>query len=317
MSSLKWSFSVVVLLALLIAACQQEDLNFNFNNSRNHDNFQNGFGGDYYGRHHEPCFELVFPVMLNFPDGTSVEVADQDALQTARKTWRENNPEAEGRAQIAFPYQVTLEDSTVQTVENEEDLAALLETCRPLDRRARCFEVVYPVTIIFPDSTTAQATDAQSFHTLVREWRANNPSVEGRPEIAFPYTIQLKDSTTVTVNSTEELTAVAGDCVEDAVRCFELVFPVTVQYPNGTTVEVADREAYRSILDTWRAENPTARARPEIVFPYSVELRNGNVVEINSLADLKRLERYCDISRGGPRDHDRNGRNGRGGRGGN
>lgn len=95
------------------------------------------------------------------------------------------------------------------------------------------------------------------------------------------------------------------------------MFPVTVQYPDGTTVEVADRAAYKTILDTWREENPNLRVRPEVVFPYSVELRNGNVVEINSAANLQRIERYCDISRGGPRDNDRGGRHGhgRGGRG--
>lgn len=263
----------------------------------------------------ERCFQFVFPITLTYPDGTTATIADSAAFHEALKNWRTNNPDAEDRPSVAFPYQVTLQDGTVQTIASEEDLQGLLETCRPREGRERCFTVVFPVTINFPDGTTAEAADQETFHELVRTWRTNNPNVEGRPEIAFPYTIQLKDGTTATINSEEDLKVLVGDCIKDAVRCFELIFPVTVEYPDGTSVEVTSAEAYKAILMTWYEENPNTRTRPEVVFPYDVELRNGDVVTINSLADLKRIERYCDVTRDGDRDGRHGGGRGRNGRG--
>jgi len=76
-----------------------------------------------------------------------------------------------------------------------------------------CFRIVFPITVAFPDSTTAQATDQQNLRQLVHEWRQNNPGIHARPEIVFPITVVMTaDSTQVTLNSRDELHALKESC---------------------------------------------------------------------------------------------------------
>ena len=75
------------------------------------------------------CFQPVFPLTINFPDGSSTTVADRDEAKAAKEAFQEANPDNEERPTLAFPYDVTLADGTTVTVASEEDLAALKESC--------------------------------------------------------------------------------------------------------------------------------------------------------------------------------------------
>ena len=66
---------------------------------------------------------------MNFPDGTSEEVADRDAAKEAALAWKEANPDATERPAIAFPYNVELADGTIMPVGSEEELEALKNAC--------------------------------------------------------------------------------------------------------------------------------------------------------------------------------------------
>ena len=80
------------------------------------------------GRH--GCFELVFPLSIEFPDGTTAEVNDREELKQAVRTWKEANPGVDGRPVLTFPITVEFEDGTTQTIETIEDLRTLKETCQ-------------------------------------------------------------------------------------------------------------------------------------------------------------------------------------------
>ena len=125
--------------------------------------------------------------------------------------------------QFVFPISVLNQDGEIVTVENEQQLNGLREACAgtfdhhgPMghaDHGLSCFRIVFPVTVAFPDSTTAQATDQQSLRQLVHDWRQNNPGVHARPEIVFPVTvIMTADSTQVVLNSREELRQLKESC---------------------------------------------------------------------------------------------------------
>jgi hypothetical protein len=42
-------------------------------------------------------------------------------------------------------------------------------------------------------------------------------------------------------------------------KCFDIVFPVTVIYPDKTTKEVASKEAYMTLIKSWKEANPESK----------------------------------------------------------
>ena len=109
---------------------------------------------------------------------------------------------------IVFPYDVELPDGTTVTVESLADVRELIHACK--EKRTHfppCFHIVYPVTVVFPGGSELEVADREAFLKAVREWRSNNPDVEDRPTIKFPYEVMLRDGSTATVNNEEELKA--------------------------------------------------------------------------------------------------------------
>ena len=118
-------FAFVFVFAL--TSCEKETLEITTTENfiQQDEEGRRGFSGQRGGR----CFIPVFPITLNFPDGSTVEVADKEAAQAAKAAFREANPENEERPTIAMPFDVQLRDSSIVTITSEEDLATLRETC--------------------------------------------------------------------------------------------------------------------------------------------------------------------------------------------
>lgn len=165
------------------------------------------------------CYELVYPVTIAFPDGTSQEVDSPEAFRDAVKTWKENNQDLNGRPHLAFPYDVVTEDGEVITVDTREERFELAKACRaemghgPHGHLGKpCFRIVYPISIVFPDGTSTEVGSRKDLKMTVRAWRKDNPGVEGRTMINFPITVVFEDGTTQVVNSKEELKQLKKDC---------------------------------------------------------------------------------------------------------
>ena len=249
------------------------------------------------------CFTLVFPVTIEFPDGTTLVVEDKDAMLLAFKTWKENNPDVDGRPVIQFPYDVTLQDESVVTFNSKEDISAVLKDCfgdrKDNPRFAKCYTLVFPVTIVFPDGTTLEVDSRETMGAVMMKWKENNPDVDERPELQFPLKVKLKDGSFVKVNSKEELGKIARGCEKDRKQkpnfniCFKVVFPVTIEFPDGTTKEIGSKEDMQTLLIEWKENNADVDGRPHIMFPFDVEIFNGDIITINSKEDLVRLLRKC------------------------
>lgn len=84
------------------------------------------------GGHHGngPCYTLVFPVTINFPDNSQLTVNSPEELRNALHAWKENNPGSTERPQLAFPLTVTLRDGTQVVVNTPEELQAIKDACR-------------------------------------------------------------------------------------------------------------------------------------------------------------------------------------------
>ena len=170
------------------------------------------------------CYELVFPVTVQFPDSTTQEVADYDALKLAIREWFEANggrPRPHFRPHLVFPFDVITEEGEVITVTNLAELMELRRACAGafgpnhhghFGKDRHCFKPVFPFTLEFPDGSLITPTTPQELRQALREWKLANPGVPGRPEFVFPITVQLRDGTQVVVNNAEDLAALKEDC---------------------------------------------------------------------------------------------------------
>ncbi|MEL6941397.1 MAG: hypothetical protein AAFO82_01910, partial [Bacteroidota bacterium] len=171
------------------------------------------------------CYELIFPVNLNFPDGSSEEIEDYEDLRETIETWKEANTESEERPTLEFPLEVTNEEGELLSIENAEELLSLRMECRrdfARDRRGhrnrcgRCFTFVYPITLAFPDESTKEVESARQMQRALRAWRRDNRGSEERPRIVFPIQVELKaDESIVDVADAEALAELRDSCREE------------------------------------------------------------------------------------------------------
>ena len=304
-----FKFSTLIALALVfvLTSCDKENLDelTTENFTEQAEGRQNGERGgkgkmNGKGKRGGKCFTPVFPITFNFPDGNSAEVADKDEAKEALEAWKTANPDATERPTIAFPHDVTLKDGTVVTIANEEEAAALRETCGAgkggRGKGNRCFKPVFPFTINFPDGTAVDVADKEAAKAAKTEWKEANPDSEERPSIAMPYDVELKDGSTLTIASEEDLAALRETCGDrgNRQRCFKPVFPFTINFPDGTATEVADKAAAKAAKRAWKEANPDNEERPAIAYPYDVELADGTTTTVTSDEEVAALKESCE-----------------------
>jgi hypothetical protein len=162
------------------------------------------------------CFELVFPITIDHPDGTSSEVMTWQEGKEAMVAWRTANPDVSGRSQLQYPIELVLGDGSVVSVENRAERRELRRECRKdriEDRRGqRCFTLIFPVEVSFPDGQVDAFDDRRTMKQGLRQWRRSNRGSADRPSLVYPITVELEDGTTVEVESKEDLASLKEDC---------------------------------------------------------------------------------------------------------
>lgn len=169
-----------------------------------------------------------------------------------------------------------------------------------------CYEFVFPLTITFPDETTATAEDYTGLKDAIKAWKEANPDVTERPALTYPLEVISEDGEIITVENAEDLFELRRACRRDVLsrrghrwhrhrgeKCFIINFPLTIAYPDGTTEEVENRKALKVAVREWKAANADATERPEVVFPIDVTLEDGTVTSVASKEDLKDLKDSC------------------------
>ena len=193
------------------------------------------------------CYEMVFPITIEFPDASTTSVDDYEQLKETIKSWIQENAEnldlpprdsmrrrchrplnGVDRADLpslVYPIEIITEDGETVSVASAEELKELRIACardffdgrgKPCHRRGfKCFKLVFPVTIEFPDESQFSAASKQALKTVLREWKSNNPDAEERPELVFPVNIEFKDGSTAEVASKEALAEIKDACEND------------------------------------------------------------------------------------------------------
>ena len=227
------SFGLFTMLALagFFTSCQQED------GVTSVDNFvlQSTIGmEDQCGAGAAGCYELVFPITIQFADSTTTVVGSYDELRQAIRDWFVANGVRPGHGMghhggginkptLVLPIQVINDAGEIITVETLAELRELRELCHPGQGGPGnggpghhggepCFTLNFPLTVSFPDSSQVVVNSNEELHEAAHTWNENNPGQHARPEFVFPITVTLSDGTQVVVNSREELRALKEDC---------------------------------------------------------------------------------------------------------
>lgn len=171
------------------------------------------------------CYEFIFPVSIIFEDGTSAEAPSYDSLRATIKAWKENNPDAETKPTLSFPLEVMAEDGNIISVADQAELKELKKECRRSNyrnsRRARkfflaaCFDVVFPLTVEFPNGSIMEVASSDALKTAIRTWKETvERPIEDRPSVQFPITVEYEDGTQVEADSKEALIALKDECAD-------------------------------------------------------------------------------------------------------
>ena len=173
---------------------------------------------------------------------------------------------------------------------------------------AGCYELVFPVTLQFPDSTTQEVNSYEELKQAIRDWFHStdlHPRPHFRPFLTFPYDVITEDGELITITNFQELMDLRRACITDVFgpdhhghlgkdrACFRPVFPFTLEFPDGDLVTVNTPRELQQAIRTWKHEHPDSNARPEFVFPITVKLRDGTEVVVNSAAELAALKEEC------------------------
>lgn len=201
--------------------------------------------------------------------------------------------------------------------EKEESAASVenyvLESVYEIEERcgagvAGCYELVFPVTVILPDSTTQEVASYDELKQAIRDYfeaNGGHPRPHVRPNLVFPFDVLNEAGEIITVATQEELRALRQACIganfgnghhghlgRDR-ACFRPVFPLTVQFPDSTQVTVASQDELKQAARDWREAHPGVHGRTEFVFPITVELRDGTQVIVNTREELRALKEDC------------------------
>lgn len=79
-------------------------------------------------RDRQECFDLIFPVTFALPDGSEI-TGDASELRHGISRWYEANPDAAERPALQYPVDIELEDGTIITVEQEEQMRRVYGAC--------------------------------------------------------------------------------------------------------------------------------------------------------------------------------------------
>jgi len=269
-----------------------------------------------------PCFQFVFPISFQLPDQSVVEVNSLEEAKILR--------DSIGRKlKLVYPVQIVNSAGETVTVEDHDQMHSILADCGIVPDKGnggpkghggkgghgghgpkgfgplfdnKCFQFVYPYSVLLPDSSTVQIDSAGELKELIK-------SVDGKIELVFPVSVIKSSGETVTVTSPEDLKLILDECRPDTLGnggghgkhgdhgkdCFELVFPLTMVYPDGTTATYDDESALKAAMEKWKKENKgNKNGKPEFQFPIKV-IKSGETdpTTVNSKEELEELRKNC------------------------
>ena len=186
------------------------------------------------------CIEIAYPIDILYADGSSTSVSSDEELFTTLETWYDANEDTAGDDEfptLNYPVTVTLEDGTVETVNDDDTMEDLFEDCFEDEDwddddddddddewdddeweecyEEDCFTINYPITVILPDGSSNTVDNDDAFETLLDDFYEANEDIEEDPTLVYPVSVTMEDGTSQTINNDDELDALFDACEDD------------------------------------------------------------------------------------------------------
>ena len=171
------------------------------------------------------CYELIFPVTIEFDDETTAEVVDFEDMFATVTAWYTDNevePKRSNKPSLVFPVQIVNEDAEIIDVESKSELHDLKKECFKENRGHKCkggkghacFTLVFPLSVeIGGEVSTFE--DKSSLREAIKAYKEDAGMGAERPELVFPITIEYEDGTQVEVADIDELKALKEACEDE------------------------------------------------------------------------------------------------------
>ncbi|MCG8701853.1 MAG: hypothetical protein MI922_27615, partial [Bacteroidales bacterium] len=237
------------------------------------------------------CFEFVYPVVVVFPGGATVETHNDDEMYEKMESWFDENEDSDEYPTYQFPLQVTLADGTTQTVENDDELELLLDDClgddwdedMDMDDMEE-MEIAYPITAILPDGSTQQVNNDDELIDLYDLVDENFEDADLTFE--FPIEIKFEDGETITIENQEEWDELFMDDM-DMEDFFEFVYPLTIKTVEATDLIINNEDELYGYIDNTAGIEDIEDVY--FVFPITLDFGDGETETINSQEEFDAL----------------------------
>ena len=166
---------------------------------------------------YDDCFEIVFPVDIELPDG-GIETADnEEELCIILAGWEATaDPDDDEYPDFVYPIEVLLEDDSELIIYNTQEFEELEDECYDeYDDYELCFDINFPIQVLLPDSTIITGESEETLFEQLDQWYEENPDEEEEPALIYPVSVTLEDNTVVELNSEEELDDLLDECFDD------------------------------------------------------------------------------------------------------
>ena len=172
------------------------------------------------GEHEEEeCFEYVYPISFEMPDGSTITGDNEEAIERQIEEWYEINGDVDLDPELVYPVQIIFGDR-IFDANSEEELERLYdELCHDEEddgehEEEECFEYVYPISFEMPDGSTITGDNEEEIERQIEEWYEINGENDQRPELVFPVQIIFGDRI-FDASSEEELERLYAELCRD------------------------------------------------------------------------------------------------------
>lgn len=169
----------------------------------------------------------------------------------------------------------------------------------------RCYRAIFPLTIVFPDESTAEVANRGELVVTLKRWKEANPDAETRPTIQFPFSITKAGGEVVEVTSREQIQELRQECREKRNshrkckhfarfldnKCFEVALPITMVMADGELITLERKIDVLKVLREWKQDRP--EDIPEISFPIRVTIKETG--EVQEIADQEAFDALVEV----------------------
>lgn len=164
------------------------------------------------------CGEVQLPVTVSV-NGLEITIDSEEDLEIVEEIFDEYEND-EDLLEIFFPIVITLGDFTEITLNNQDELDALIDECEgEEDEDIECIDFKYPITFFTYDANNQQTGEVviesdRQMHLFFKELGEND-----RVALQFPVTLVTYDGSEIVVDSNAEMIAAINEakdmCDED------------------------------------------------------------------------------------------------------